>query len=153
MNHKSKNIICSCIYTHPASDPDKLTQYLEQILDKLSRENKLVFLLYINLLNYDTHNATNEFLNSMYTNFFLLSFILQPTRVTEASATLIDNIYANCINHSSISGNIVTNISDHFPQFLIINDPGIDYKTLNYWVYDYSNVDKSSLLEEYSNID
>ena len=124
MNHKSKKIICSCIYRHPASDPVKLFQYLEQILDKLSRENKLVFLLgdfNINLLNYHTHNATNEYLNSMYTitNSFL-PFILQPTRVIEASATLIDNIYANCITHSSISGNIVTNISDHFPQFLRI---------------------------------
>ena len=73
----------------------------------------------INLLNYDTHNATNEFLNSMYTNSFL-PFILQPIHVTEVSATLIDNIYANCINHSSISGNIVTNISDHFPHSLLL---------------------------------
>lgn len=45
----------------------------------------------INLLNYDTHGETNDFLNTMYANFFL-AYILQPTRVTDRCATLIDNM-------------------------------------------------------------
>ena len=43
--------------------------------------------------------------------------ILQPTRVTSSSATLIDNILKNNLETCSSGGNITTSISDHFPQF------------------------------------
>ena len=41
--------------------------YLNALLDKLSKENKTIFLLggfNINWLNYDIHPCTNEFLDS-----------------------------------------------------------------------------------------
>ena len=43
--------------------------------------------------------------------------ILQPTRVTSHSATLIDNIFTNDITIKSKGGNLTASISDHFPQF------------------------------------
>ena len=74
----------------------------------------------------------------MMNSNYLLPYILQPTRVTDRSATLIDNIFANTFNFNALSGNLViiiyilqptrvtdgsaTKISDHFPQFLIIED-------------------------------
>ena len=42
--------------------------YLNTLLDKLSKENKHVFLLgdlNINLLNYNDHQPTNDFLHSL----------------------------------------------------------------------------------------
>ena len=42
--------------------------YLNELLDKLSKENKTIFLLgdfNINLLNYDIHPPTNEFLDTL----------------------------------------------------------------------------------------
>ena len=42
--------------------------YLNELLDKLCKENKTIFLLgdfNINLLNYDIHPSTNEFLDSL----------------------------------------------------------------------------------------
>ena len=42
--------------------------YLNEPLDKLSKENKTIFLVgdfYINLLNNDIHPSTNEFLDSL----------------------------------------------------------------------------------------
>ena len=75
----------------------------------------------LNLLNYDNHVKTNEFLNTMNSNF-LLPYIHQPTRITDKSATVIDNIYANTLNYNSLSGNIVSKISDHLPQFLIVEN-------------------------------
>ena len=48
--------------------------YLNNVLEKVSKEQKSVFLLghfNINLLNYNIHNPTNEFLDSLASNSFL----------------------------------------------------------------------------------
>ena len=90
--------------------------YLKELLDKLPQENKTIFLLgdfNINLLNYDVHPPTNEFLDSLLSHYFL-PHILQPSRVTTNSKTLIDNIFPNII-----SGYSTASISDHLPQFLV----------------------------------
>ena len=79
--------------------------YLNPVLDKLSKESKQVFLLgdfNIDLLNYNDHQPTNEFLDSLASNSFL-PYILQPTRLTSHSKTLIDNIFSNVISHEVIS--------------------------------------------------
>ena len=44
--------------------------------------------------------------------------ILNPTRVTSKSATLIDNFFTNYLSCSSNGGNITHAISDHFLQFV-----------------------------------
>ena len=48
----------------------------------------------INLLNCESHRESNDFL-LMPNPFFLVPDILQPTSITERSATLIHNIFAN----------------------------------------------------------
>jgi hypothetical protein len=73
----------------------------------------------IDLLKYNSHQETDDFSNGLCTLFFHPQ-ILQPTRVTDHSATLIDNIFFNSIEHISISGNIVYDLSDHLPNFLLI---------------------------------
>ena len=57
--------------------------------------NKSIFLLgdfNVNLLNYNEDNQTNEFADSVASNSFI-SLILQLTRITSHSNTLIDNIF------------------------------------------------------------
>ena len=54
----------------------------------------------------------------MYSNCFI-PYITLPTRITPRSKTLIDNIFYNNFDDSIISGNIITDISDHLAQFLI----------------------------------
>ena len=52
--------------------PDFKKNYLNTLLDKLSIENKVVFLLHdfnINSLNYNHHQPTNEFLDSIASNY------------------------------------------------------------------------------------
>ena len=46
----------------------------------------------INHLDYESHSNTNEFINSMFSHH-LLSHSLQPTRVTDHLATIVDNLY------------------------------------------------------------
>ena len=98
MNPKKSNIIIGCIYKHPSMDlNDFNTNYLNNLLDKVSKEQKSVFLLgdfNVNLLNYNDHNPTNEFLDSLASNSFV-SYILQPTRLTSHSKALIDNTFSN----------------------------------------------------------
>ena len=75
LNPKRSNIITGCIYKHPSMNlNDFNTKYLNNLLDKISKEQKSVFLLgnfNVNLLNYNNHNPTNEFLDSLASNSFV----------------------------------------------------------------------------------
>ena len=123
LNPRKSNIIIGCIYKHPSMDLNDFdTNYLNNILYKVSKEQTSVFLLgdfNINLLNYNNHNPTNEFLLSLASNSFV-PYILQPTRLTSHSETLIDNIFSNIISPEAISGNFTSTVSDHLPQFMIV---------------------------------
>ena len=105
----------------------------------------------LNLLNYETHTHTNDFVNSMVSHC-LISHILQPTRVTEHSSTVIDNIFSNVTEYATISGNILNQAADHFSQFLILMKVPVVHKDSVYYTYDYSNFDKDSLLDDFSKI-
>ena len=83
--------------------PDFNSNYLNKLLENVSKQQESVF--NINLLNYNVHNPTSEFLDSLASNSFL-PYILQPTRITSHSKTLIDNIFTNVILPDSISGNL-----------------------------------------------
>jgi len=82
----------------------------------------------INLLNYYSHTPTSHFAKTFFSNNFL-PCITNPTRVSNNSPTVIDNIFTNKISKITC-GNILTHISDHFPQFLIVENANISYKEL-----------------------
>ena len=87
-------------YRHPSRDlTDFNCNYLRKILENVSEEQKSIFLLRdlnVNLLNYNEHNQSDEFLDSLVSNSFI-PLILQPTRTTSHSNTIIDNIFSNLI--------------------------------------------------------
>ena len=103
----------------------------------------------IDLLQYDSHSNTNDFLNSMTSNSFLSS-ILQPTRVTDHSSTVIDNIFSNITEFKTSSGNITSLVADHFAQFLVVKKWHLSYKSCSYSVNDYSNFGKEKFIFDYS---
>ena len=47
----------------------------------------------------------------------------------------------------------MTQITDHFPQFLIVKHAGLSYKNLSYFQHDFSNLSKEHLLNDFSNLD
>ena len=63
-------------------------------------------------------------------SFGFLPQILDPTRVTESSGTIINNIYTNCHEYNHYSDNILISISDHFSQFLSVERQKVDFKNL-----------------------
>jgi molecular chaperone DnaK (HSP70) len=74
----------------------------------------------INLLKYDIHNPTNDFINNTLSQGFV-PVITKPTRLTHSSATIIDHIYTNCITTKSKSGIILNDVADHFGIFYMMN--------------------------------
>ena len=123
VNPKKSNIIVGVIYRDPSMHLTDLNcNYLNQLVENISKQQKSIFLLgyfNVNLLNYNEHNQTNEFLDSLASNSFI-SLILQPTRITSHSNTLVDNIFSNVIDPDIISYNLTATIFDHLPQFAII---------------------------------
>ena len=120
---KGKNIICGCIYGHHSMSVfDFNENYLSSLLDKISKENKKSILMgdfNINLLDLDRKTNVSNFHNLLPSHMFS-PFILQPTRVTQKSATVIGNIFVNLLEPYTHSGNITTKISDHLLQFLVL---------------------------------
>ena len=56
-----------------------------------------------------------------FMSFSFRSLINMPTRITESTSTLIDNIFTNNFNDAHISGIFYTDVSDHFPVFSILS--------------------------------
>ena len=122
---------------------------MNKLSENISKEQKSIFLLgdfNVNLLNYNEHNQTNEFLDSLASNSFI-SLILQPTRITSHFNTLIDNIFSNVIDPDIISGNFTATTSNHLPQFSII--PNVFDNILgnksNIYERDWSKFDRENL--------
>ena len=69
------NIIVGCICRHPKIDLIEFNHYcINALLEKLAKEQKTVFLpgdFNVDLLKYEQHKATNEFLGSLSSNMFL----------------------------------------------------------------------------------
>ena len=62
---------------------------------------------------------TNEFLSTFMSCH--LPTVDKPTRVYKKSATLIDNIFFSNPEDVLISGNIVSDITDHFSQVCLLS--------------------------------
>lgn len=106
----------------------------------------------INCLNYEENNSVRNFLNNLFQKG-TIPLINKPTKVTVKSATLIDNIFTNCIFNNSLKIGIIKNsTSDHFPIFFAINTSrNRSYpKRINYKKRIYSDTSKAAFKEHLS---
>ena len=97
---------------------------------------------------------THRFLDSLASNSFI-PLILQPTKITSHSSTLIDNIFSNVIDPDIISGNLSATISDHLPQFsIILNMFGnVSGNKSNIYEWDWSKFDQENFILDYFSVD
>ena len=150
-------MIVGSIYRHPSSH---LTvnqfnnDYVEQLLQKMSAENKMCSLMgdfNIDLLKTNSLTYVNQFFNTLSSNFFA-PYILQPTRPT--SKTLIDNNFLNVIDFPAHSGNLTIQLSDRLFQFGILqgffND--LDTRTLNLKERNFKNFNEREFTETINSI-
>ena len=105
-------------------------------------------------MNYNEYNQTNEFLDSLASNSFS-PLILQLTRITSHSNTLIDHIFSNVIDPDIISGNLTVTISDHLPQLSIIPNMfgNISGNKSNIYERDWSKFDRENFILDYFSVD
>ena len=99
----------------------------------------------INLL--DSNQFSEDFINTLGSLFFQPP-PLQPTRITNHTATLIDNIFLNSIEPFTISGNFVYDLTDHLPNFIIFSNSGSLPSNIKTSTRDYSKFNETALIEE-----
>ena len=115
---KSSNLIVGCIYKHPSLQMNKFTNdIMQSLLKKLNKENSKKTFLFgdfdIDLLKYE---PVNNFVDPLSSKF-LPPLMLLPTRISNSSSTLIENIFCNVTFTSSIiSGSLTSTVSDHLPH-------------------------------------
>ena len=124
INTNKKNDILGCVYRHPSMDINSFNEkYLNDTMAKLTEERKICYLagdFNIDLLKSDTDEHTKDFFDTLTSNLFVPHITL-PTRITNRSQTLIDNIYSNNPEFENCtSGNFTFSISDHLAQFLFV---------------------------------
>ena len=78
----------------------------------------------INIDLLKTNTMTQSYLETMLSNN-LIPNILIPTRFSDNSTTLIDHIFTrlplSIINNMVTAGNLITDITDHLSNFIIID--------------------------------
>ena len=107
----------------------------------------------IHLLNYECHAPISDFMNNFCKNHFLPS-INHPSRIFNfGSSTIVGDIFTNMIDSQMICGNISTQISDHFPQFLILRKSNVSYIHSDTFKYDYSAFNEANFIRDFDDID
>lgn len=138
------------VYRSPSHNNEKeFVSKLEEILSKISNENKEIIILgdfNMDLLKTDSHNATSELLDTMM-NYQLTPRITSPTRVTHSTATLIDHIYKNMSDKKCIAGTLLNDITDHYINFIFNENKAIMKmpRRITYRPVTNANIDKFNL--------
>ena len=115
------------IYRHPGQKISNFTSLLDYTLTCIRSRNLPCIIagdINIDMIKFSSHQDTKFYLDTLILNNFIPT-ILMPTRITNNSATLIDHIsYAGCtrthFQNNIISGNVWCDISDHLPNFIVL---------------------------------
>ena len=97
----------------------------------------------LNLLHYQNHIPTQEFMNSLFSHLFL-PMINRPTHLTAHSATLIDNIFTNCPVQSVCNCILLNEISDHLPIISVFANEVMYKKTPEVAFRNFSNLNQET---------
>jgi hypothetical protein len=114
---KGPDLVVGVIYRPPGQPINEFNEDLNLVLLELSKGNRKVILLgdfNIDLLKLNEHAPTQDFLNIMAASHFLPA-IDRPTRITDISFSLIDNIYTNFWQEVVCPLILINDISDHLP--------------------------------------
>jgi hypothetical protein len=110
---QKKNIIVEVIYRQHNS-PHKFKEYFDEVIEKFTATGKSLCIMRdfnLDLLKIESSCYSRDFFLSLQ-SCYLIPSIDKPTRVYNNSATLIDNIFINMPERVTISGNIISDITD-----------------------------------------
>ena len=107
------------MYRKPNSDIDNFFNFYNEVLDKICKGKQNVIItgdFNIDILPENLSNSSDTFIN-INSSYGSQNLIKIPTRITNRSSTLIDNIFSNISNVKCQSGTICTDITDHLQIF------------------------------------
>ena len=150
----SSSIIIGSIYKHPSMNPEDFFSKLGTLLEQVSHENKTLVLLgdfNIDLLKFDSKPEVIKFLDIL-SSYLLKPYITLPTRITNNTKSLIDNIFISSNHHSTSSGNFLTGISDHLIQFTILNGTPFNnsFNKTNGYYRDWKSFDDKTFCDNFN---
>lgn len=132
VHHPTKFII-SNIYHSPtplqgSSNSDHFNAFIEKFDSHLSflttnyKNSHIIQVMdsNINSFNIETNHHSFEFFSTSISNGFIHTNT-KATRIQNNSFSLIDQILSNDITNNNITGTIISDISDHFINFLQLN--------------------------------
>lgn len=151
----SSNFVVGTIYKHPFMKVLDFIPLLGPVLDKVSSEGKALILLgdfNINLLNFDKDPNVFKFLDTLG-SYLLKPYINIPTRISDHSETVIDNIFISSVPFSACSGNFITGISDHLIQFTVLDNANSSTLPETLFYKDWKNFNSIRFSEEFESTD
>ena len=124
------NVICGCVYRPPSMSLKEFNKLLSSTFDKMQRESKYVYIsgdFNVNIMPHLKGGLSIQEFKNIFSSNFCFPSINKPTRVTNHSASIIDNIYCNVpIQGSDYHAGVLTvSISDHYGIFCINNNSKI----------------------------
>ena len=113
------------MYRPPNSNTQTFLASYNSLIFAMKKENPKGIIIgldhNLNFLKADKHQATNDFIQGNL-DFGLIPTVTRPTRITNTSATLIDNIIVSQNLCGAYTSNILINdTSDHLPTVCILS--------------------------------
>jgi hypothetical protein len=123
--YKNTKIIIGSLYRSGSTHPNltvndqfrEFSELLSNLCSEISNLNRTVYLLgdmNLDVLKYGVNNHVTDYIDLLF-SFGLLQLVINPTRCTSHSSTLIDHVLTNNSVDSCDTVIILSKISDHFP--------------------------------------
>ena len=144
-NHR--NLVVGCCYRPPNSQYEIFESCIEEKMSSVCSQTTDLYVcgdFNVDLLRSEEEARASSFYSSMAA-LSLIPTISKPTRITDTSCTLIDNIFTTNLSNF-ISGIFTIEIADHLPIFIIARnyftyEPKLQIK-ITYRVTNEQNMDK-----------
>ena len=121
----NQEIVLGGIYRHPKGNVEHFNKALNNTLNHIN-ENSIAIILgdtNINLM-LENKETVDTYLNNFYVKNYIPCITL-PSRISNHSATIIDHIFIKnpekLIQNRCSSGNLITDLSDHLPNFTFLD--------------------------------
>ena len=119
-----RNDVVGVVYRPPGGDMGGFNEKMAQVVVKLRGVNGYILGDFnADLIKVGTHAPTSEFLGGLTSRGFY-PLVSLPTRITDTTATLIDNIFTNNVDCQIASGLVTVRVSDHLPVYAFIGGVG-----------------------------
>ena len=152
LKSRKRNILVGSMYRPPQSKEKEFIKDYKALIETIGHQKDREIVIGIDhnmdLLKASKHTNTQNFLDyNLEIN--MLPAITKPTRITDTSATLIDNIFISSkLQHDYTSGLIISDMSDHLPTVVKLQNVKQDMKHQQTITYRKINEENIKLINE-----